>query len=1477
MLDDLSLGLELPTLGARVSRRKKPAESDPEERRSLLGKLGDSALSGLSMVGNVLDVPGSMVRDAIGGENPFDQLMSPHSDRNRLTGRDLLRRAGVVGKKDTWGNWGAGLATEVALDPTTYLTFGASALTKGGKVAKAAGLLDDAARVAARRTGTELSKVGARTARTTTTLRNLVDDLGPEALQKARDFAGKNKINLDDVMDEKLGGLVGIGLPFSDPIKVFGTGARGQAIAKGLDTAGRAVRYAKIPGTDFQPLNTVARLFDARLKDTTTPEGQAAAKTLFGRQEKNAAKVGLDQSANVRELDALGLGKQTDAPALRSMLEDPTNMTPFVTSKRTALADKLKRNREWGINTQEYIDPAAAYFPVHMTEGVAMSGKAPKEPFSTMTPNRIGRREFLFGIKDRSNVLHNLSKDVEINKLIDGGADRKRIADEIQTRFGSQIPATYFAKDAKARMLKTGLPAKPKDRYAKLAGWLSHMPKELREAGLFGNHPINDLAKAERASDDAFSAAQTVLETLAQPGFLKAGSAAARVEGTETVGNVLRKLSMFQGDEAQGALTKLAELQHGPAWKAIVASDPKSAAIIAKDIANHRIPQNIADDITRMVNGFTSPEPVSQIVKLYDSVTNLTKGMLTGPWPAFHTRNLVSGQFQNFIAGMFSPGSVKDAHGMIRGGTVQGAASIPALQKIASERGLQFEGKGLPELIDTLQKHGNLNASDAALVGKTWQAVSEGLGEDLSTMQKSVQFQAGGSLDPKALKQAPAQTPPNIDRAREVLQRIPKASAAGLAKQLGDVTESQAADLLKQIEAEKVAKAAPKQVTLAALNDAIKSRPIASHQTPFDVVKEVLKENGLQISDSAAHSKYKADELRESVRLLDSGEPGRFGVTGDAAYRMLLSTGSRKTLKKGETWRGEVMEWINHEDKKWTDAVAEAIKGKADKLYQTDAGTVKGATTFAADGKALIQSFRGADVSTHLHEMSHVLRRRLAEPDQDIANAFVGAARGAAWTIDQEEKWARGFENYVRTQEAPSSAIAAVWEKLKQAMTNIYRTITGSDIDVALTPEIKELYSRLVGSGPKKGKFFNDETATQLLRDLAYAYRITGKGELDNAIGKLAGEPATIDAVRAGMPGEVPYTLKGVFKGATANPLDIRGVGGRTESKFAPAKAGDALGHYVEGLNRLAPFIEQLKKGVDPAEAAKKIGAAQVLYQNKYYTKMEQEVLKRLFPFYSFTSRQLPFTLQQLSEKPGGRMAQTIRAANRARNPDEFTPDYVSETASIGLGKAADGTARYLTGLGLSMEDPLSLVGSPRGAGLEVLSRLNPIVKAPLEYATGEAFFQKGPEGGRNLSDMDPTIGRLLANVSGRKQPVKVPFGQELDVLVNNSPLSRVASTARVLTDNRKGVLGRAANLGTGFKVTDVSPGAQDAVLRERAQALEKKLGFNEFTRLHLPEEERAGMGPLELQLSDELLALDRELALRAKQRKAERVKSARQ
>jgi len=106
----------------------------------------------LSGIGNTLDVPGSMVRDTLGGENPFDQLMAPWSDKNRLYGYEVNRRIGntlrrLVGAQEV-GNevrpGGIGLAggvlTELATDPMSWLGVGAlSKAFRGGSAAAKAG------------------------------------------------------------------------------------------------------------------------------------------------------------------------------------------------------------------------------------------------------------------------------------------------------------------------------------------------------------------------------------------------------------------------------------------------------------------------------------------------------------------------------------------------------------------------------------------------------------------------------------------------------------------------------------------------------------------------------------------------------------------------------------------------------------------------------------------------------------------------------------------------------------------------------------------------------------------------------------------------------------------------------------------------------------------------------------------------------------------------------------------------------------------------------------------------------------------------------------------------------------------------------------------------------------------------------------------------------------------------------------------
>lgn len=83
-------------------------------------------MSLLEALGNVADLPGSMVRDALSLRNPFDQFLSPFSQDNRTTGQDLLQALGVHGESP-WLGFGA----EMALDPMTYL--GAGLIGKGAK------------------------------------------------------------------------------------------------------------------------------------------------------------------------------------------------------------------------------------------------------------------------------------------------------------------------------------------------------------------------------------------------------------------------------------------------------------------------------------------------------------------------------------------------------------------------------------------------------------------------------------------------------------------------------------------------------------------------------------------------------------------------------------------------------------------------------------------------------------------------------------------------------------------------------------------------------------------------------------------------------------------------------------------------------------------------------------------------------------------------------------------------------------------------------------------------------------------------------------------------------------------------------------------------------------------------------------------------------------------------------------------------
>lgn len=346
----------------------------------------------------------------------------------------------------------------------------------------------------------------------------------------------------------------------------------------------------------------------------------------------------------------------------------------------------------------------------------------------------------------------------------------------------------------------------------------------------------------------------------------------------------------------------------------------------------------------------------------------------------------------------------------------------------------------------------------------------------------------------------------------------------------------------------------------------------------------------------------------------------------------------------------------------------------------------------------------------------------------------------------------------------------------------------------------------------------------------------------------------------------------------------VRGVAGAQETTMPWMRAGEQVGDFAEHMIRFPGFYALLKQGMDPAEAARLVGEAAVNYQSRHYTKFEQQVMQRLFLFYKFTKGQIPFTLKMLAENPGGRLANVLRSVNRSRDEEDNIPDWIKETTSIPAddflgGPLEDGTKRYITGLGLPFEDPVQFA-SPSGQNLmlEAASRLNPMIKAPIEWMTGQSFHQKGgPHGGRPLDDLDPPLGRTIANIGqitglrDSKDPVRFFGSGPLEHMLANSPLSSALTKVRTVTDTRKSIPAKASNLLTGLKISDVSPAAQDRELRNRVQRIERQLGARQFTETYLPKEIREKMSPAEAAQAAQLAALKKLLDERSKKRRVEK------
>lgn len=169
--------------------------------------------------------------------------------------------------------------------------------------------------------------------------------------------------------------------------------------------------------------------------------------------------------------------------------------------------------------------------------------------------------------------------------------------------------------------------------------------------------------------------------------------------------------------------------------------------------------------------------------------------------------------------------------------------------------------------------------------------------------------------------------------------------------------------------------------------------------------------------------------------------------------------------------------------------VSTDVAGKAFAAWREAKGkepvfVAKGSTQFLADGRAMIKAFKGADMSTLVHELAHVFRRDLGMSEIDEIAKYGGLNDGAELTnlaqlfqdnslkqgdanydryVQAEEKFSRGFEKWLAEGDALiPPKLASVFQKLKQWLLDVYKKITGTSIDVELTEPVRNIFRKML-------------------------------------------------------------------------------------------------------------------------------------------------------------------------------------------------------------------------------------------------------------------------------------------------------------------------------------------------------------------------------------------------------------------------------
>ena len=204
---------------------------------------------------------------------------------------------------------------------------------------------------------------------------------------------------------------------------------------------------------------------------------------------------------------------------------------------------------------------------------------------------------------------------------------------------------------------------------------------------------------------------------------------------------------------------------------------------------------------------------------------------------------------------------------------------------------------------------------------------------------------------------------------------------------------------------------------------------------------------------------------------------------------------------------------------------------------------------------------------------------------------------------------------------------------------------------------------------------------------------------------------------RFGITGRGMYATEASFLNDAAKTL--------TERVTAIPHAAMQAGSHIEDNARIAHFLDRLSRGWRPSEAAHSV--KKYLFDYGELTEFEKNVMRRLFPFYAWTRKNIPLQLESLITHPGrvlpvekGR--QELYTESGRPNLD-LLPQWAKERMPAILPLAREGISYFPVESWLPYAD-LSKLDRPQDAVGELLT---PIMKIPLELVTNKMYYFDRP------------------------------------------------------------------------------------------------------------------------------------------------------